>query len=464
MLFRARLLAVLGAIASSVGVVGFVAVVGGMIVWIRFDSLHLPADTIVASIPRTSLIVIGLSTLIPFILLGLLAVILAYLFAADNLVPSRPWRDVRTVWGSQNPPASSGPPSTVLPTVGAAAEQPDQDSSEMALASLVQQAGELAADAASAADFGRVKVVVQRHQQLKALQRELDRITDWIGVLRRMADPRADTLRDQAAVGKVALEQADEQIDEALAIAARRSRSSLITWILTVLVLALIELGIVFLVGAPSYLQDFLLFVLGTLLALITLFIGIRTRGFAIFGVSIFSTILLFGTATTLLRTYHVPKVQPIAVLRAGHDAGLTGFFVAETSERVYLVRVSAKPRGSQFETSFPRLVVVPRSNVVAMEVGPLEDRQEAYGTSYKELRELCGQRVAEVSPKAAPKVSCGKQPGLVTQRSSAGSTKRRHRSAGHKRQTTRKSRSTSASHVDPQLRRTLLREHPPDP
>jgi hypothetical protein len=195
----------------------------------------------------------------------------------------------------------------------------------------------------------------------------------------------------------------------------------MLRWGVSVFILALIELGIVFWVGAPSYFQDVLLLLLGAILAVGTLVVGLRTQGFAVFGVAIFVSILLFGTATSLLRTYHVPKVQATAVLRSGHDAGLTGYFVAETSESVYLVRISGKQQDAHFETSFPRLVVVPRSNVTAMEVGPLERPNRAYGTSYSELRELCGQKIAEApAAKGTPKVVCGQQPGLVKPPSAA--------------------------------------------
>ncbi|HEY2537769.1 MAG TPA: hypothetical protein VGI24_12415, partial [Solirubrobacteraceae bacterium] len=101
------MLAIVGAVVGGVGVVGFVAVVGGMVVWLRFDSLNLPADTAVAAIPRTNLIVIGLSTLIPFLILAFAAVFLAYVFAADKLVPSHPWNSLRSTWsGGTSQPAN----------------------------------------------------------------------------------------------------------------------------------------------------------------------------------------------------------------------------------------------------------------------------------------------------------------------------------------------------------------------
>jgi hypothetical protein len=88
----------------------------------------------------------------------------------------------------------------------------------------------------------------------------------------------------------------------------------------------------------------------------------------------------------------------------------------------------------------FPRLVVVPRANVVAMEVGPFEDQQQAYGTGYSELRELCGQKIAEApAGKGTPKVICGQQPGLVNLESLVHHTKKNRASGKEGHQASRK-------------------------
>jgi hypothetical protein len=180
--FRARLMAVIGVIAGSIGVVGFVAVVGGMVVWVRFESLHLAADTVVASIPRTTLIVIGLSTLIPFIGLGLLAVLLAYLFAADNLVPSQPWRDVRSAWSGEEAPAIPGMTPGSLTVAPTPSEQTGEarGAVESALAGYARRTAELATRAKFAADFGREKAVDKQHEYLEALKTELHDSYRWL--------------------------------------------------------------------------------------------------------------------------------------------------------------------------------------------------------------------------------------------------------------------------------------------
>jgi hypothetical protein len=66
-------------IASAVGFVGFVAVLGAAIEWVRFSSAGLPADQAVRVAARPELVATGAVSLIAFTIVGLLAVMVAYL-------------------------------------------------------------------------------------------------------------------------------------------------------------------------------------------------------------------------------------------------------------------------------------------------------------------------------------------------------------------------------------------------
>lgn len=111
---RARVLAVLGAIATGVGVVGFVTVVGGAVLWIRFNAVAIPADQAVSAIPSGELVAVGLATLLPYIGLALVVLFLAFLFAADNIVPTAPAQDMRERWASDG--AQPGAPAAAIST------------------------------------------------------------------------------------------------------------------------------------------------------------------------------------------------------------------------------------------------------------------------------------------------------------------------------------------------------------
>jgi hypothetical protein len=399
---RARLLALLGAIAGSVGVVGFVAVVGGIVVWLRFDALNLPADAVVASIPRTDLVVIGLATLIPFIVLGGIVVLLAYSFARDNLVPTRPSTNVRPAPGPGGATVSASREGAVW---------------EARLAQLAQETRAALTVAEDAAKVGDKRSVEDQRGRIKTASEAMT--AEFLPLVpEKRPDsehPELFRLWVQVRQTQRMIDGALTQIEAALDQAKERRIRGHLTRILAVVGLAAVELVIALVVGPPSPVQLIGLFLIGVVLSAATVFVGLRSPGFAVFAVAIFVSVLLFGTATTLWRTYHTPKVQPTAILRSGRDQGLTGYFVAQTSDRVYMVRILGERKNSKFQHSFPRFVVVPRGNIVAMEVGPLETPESAYGTSYAALQELCAQKVLEESQQTATKAAlavnhCGQE------------------------------------------------------
>jgi hypothetical protein len=69
----------LPAIGGAIGFVGFVALAGGVILWVRFQAAGLPASQAVGVTPRNELVSVGANYLIGFALVGLLAVLLIYL-------------------------------------------------------------------------------------------------------------------------------------------------------------------------------------------------------------------------------------------------------------------------------------------------------------------------------------------------------------------------------------------------
>jgi hypothetical protein len=68
-------LRVLGAIGTGIGVLGFVILFGGAVLWLRAERAELPANDAVSAIPRSVLITTGTSLLVPALLIALLAVV-----------------------------------------------------------------------------------------------------------------------------------------------------------------------------------------------------------------------------------------------------------------------------------------------------------------------------------------------------------------------------------------------------
>lgn len=79
-------LKVLGAIATGIGVVGAVTVVGAAVFWVRFDAIDLPATQAVSVIPKAELLVQGAQEVILFIAIGLAAALLIALADPKGIV------------------------------------------------------------------------------------------------------------------------------------------------------------------------------------------------------------------------------------------------------------------------------------------------------------------------------------------------------------------------------------------
>lgn len=71
-----RIAPILGAVATGIGVLGFVTFVGGAIDWARFHATGLPQEQALAVVPTQDLVVVGARILVPAMLAGLLACVL----------------------------------------------------------------------------------------------------------------------------------------------------------------------------------------------------------------------------------------------------------------------------------------------------------------------------------------------------------------------------------------------------
>jgi hypothetical protein len=76
---RAIVIRVAGAVATGIGVLGFVALVGGSDYWLRFSSAGLPADETVSDLSNSQLLVVGARELFPFLAIAVVEVVFLYL-------------------------------------------------------------------------------------------------------------------------------------------------------------------------------------------------------------------------------------------------------------------------------------------------------------------------------------------------------------------------------------------------
>lgn len=373
---RSQVVVVLGAVASAIGVIGFVAAVGGIVYWLRFTHLNLPADTMVASIPRDALVATGLSTLLPFIVWGFIAVCLAYILDVGSLVPNAPNRRSSVL----EPTPTKGN--------GSIEDQPTRRLHEIATAAQLE--GARAEDDANA---GVASVIAVHTHRINHLDETLEKEFGWIDTATET--PELPQLRASLKQARGTIESARRKCIWATREAQRRKfRAGFGRWA-AVITLVAVEFVIVVVTGGfrdLSLWQTIAVCAIGVGLAALTYCVGRQSRGFPLFGAAIFVSIVVFGTVVSLWRTYHTPTVQPFAVVRLHGAASLTGYFLAQTSDSIYLARIANGGDGSKFRPYLPRLVVIPRGDVAAVEVGPLQTPRDAYGASYVLLQEICGQ------------------------------------------------------------------------
>jgi outer membrane protein OmpA-like peptidoglycan-associated protein len=98
------------------------------------------------------------------------------------------------------------------------------------------------------------------------------------------------------------------------------------------------------------------------------------------FGLVVFVSVPLFGTLTLMARNVEDPQVQPLAMIRStdGPGESIQGIYVTEANNRVYFANVATEGCTDDVVTGSGRLLWVPREEVVAMSIGPLQDVKKA--------------------------------------------------------------------------------------
>jgi outer membrane protein OmpA-like peptidoglycan-associated protein/Ca2+/Na+ antiporter len=93
------------------------------------------------------------------------------------------------------------------------------------------------------------------------------------------------------------------------------------------------------------------------------------------FGLAVFISVPLFGTITLMAHNIAEPQVQPLALIRISDnsDEAIQGIYVTEGSDRIYFANVATEGCTEKLVPDSGRLLWVPKSEVVAMSVGPLQ-------------------------------------------------------------------------------------------
>lgn len=280
---------VLAAIGTGIGVLGFVAFVGGAIEYARLARAGLPAEQALAVIPTANFVAIGAETIVPAVVAGVFAAAALYLW---QLVSSR---------GA----VLSGPPSTRLH------------------------------DAAQTSDSRFAPTPYKRAVTLVVI---------FLG------------------------------LETAAFLQGFEGRGP---WeIASFFVLALFTSGVIFVVA-------------------------FQTRRFFWVAGTAFLSFAVFLGAVAYARARDALEVRPAAAIRGGH--AITGFFITETSDQMYLARTSNR------EGANPRILILAKDEIGDTAVGPLMDPNDAADRSASLAYELCDLHFKERPKRKHPQRAAGK-------------------------------------------------------
>jgi hypothetical protein len=351
---------ILAAVGGGIGVLSFVAFFGAAILWVRMDGAGLPGNEAVAVVPRSVLLSTGATFLVPSLLAALGFTALLYLVESGTIFAS--------TQSLESLEAASQKRREVIEARRTKATEDAREADEAAerardaKESVPSPVEENVADAKLLAEVGRSKD--------EAITRALE--------LQREA---AKAL-DQAELEMIEFTQDDEKQRKVVANVTNKRWRRHLRWGLFISLFG-VAAGVMFLVFSigidPG--RFFALAILLVSLSIVCLSILKWTDSFLWFALATFIAVGILSGILTYYRTADNPKVEPAALLRT-HGGPVFGFFVAQTSDRIYL---GTKPPGGM-----ARLDAIPREEVIALVVGPLQKPTVAEEEAIAFAHRLC--------------------------------------------------------------------------
>lgn len=368
-------LKVLGAIGAGIGVLGFVTLFGGAILWVRAKEAGLPANEIVAVVPSGVLVTTGASFLVPAVLIALLAVILILgVHMVLSLSTQISVRD-RTAHANLLRYEANQASYLVDPLVQAA------DSSRKAAKASVARAK------------ASQKKKPRKHREL------LEEASELVHLARRDKE-KADEQRTAAANLELSAGAEEAELEKRrLSSPARDKAQHWVEYAIVFLVLTLLPLLVYGSLKDVTGLQKVVLVAVAFAAAGLSLATFLSTgRNLVWLGVVAFMAVGLYTGLATYFRTVQNPKVEPAAAL-LGNRPPAPGVFLAETSSNLYL--------GTFTEGNvLPRVLVIPVVQVTDLSIGPLLDPKAARLEAIELAQRECHRRLEKAGVKksaAAP-------------------------------------------------------------
>jgi ABC-type multidrug transport system fused ATPase/permease subunit len=365
---RDLVLKVLGAVGTGIGILGFVTFFGGAILWVRANEAELPASEAVAVVPKGVLVTTGASFLVPAVLLALLALVL---IAAIHLAFSIPGRFSTRKKSRKARELRNEADKAIR---GAEPE-------EQIAASTREEANKLSALLADARQIPAATVQLpQMQEQAESEHREAQRREEAA----REARSHAEDLN-----AKAQNEEAELKSDRTNSATLDDIRLAF-ECVVAFAVLALLPLFTYGNLTDVGLVHALILIGVAFSAAIVSLAVYLASEKFLWFGVVAFIAVGVYTGCATYFRTIRNPKVEPAAALR-GTRPPLTGLFIADTPNNLYLGTF----RRSNEQ---PRLLVIPRTQVTDLAVGPLLDPHSARTRAIELAKYECQQQIEQAS------------------------------------------------------------------
>jgi hypothetical protein len=335
---------------TAAGFLGFVAVVGGVVVWFRFYTAQIPSVQAIDAMPRSEMLVNGAVPLILFGVVGVVAVAACYAIDNQGKATEGMARSLMVIFGSI-----------------------------VALAVLIAPV-ELDGRGFFI-DVPRIDVPFALEGKAWFLLFVIVSVLVGWGLLNRIET-------QSSARGQSELYHTD--LPGFLALLGVVLLLALFGWRVT----GELWVAVVVLVAATLALLNFRL-ARGT------------ENEFTTFGVIVFFSIPLFGAIATFLVLASDPLVQPAAVVRS-HDEGrqvIEGIYVTETDSHVYLGSVATDGCGSSsLRRGSGSMFRIPRDEVVSMRVGRAQSIKDAMQNAAALTRLLVRNAGVFPRPNTSPK------------------------------------------------------------
>lgn len=374
---RDLVLKILGAIGTGVGILGFVTLFGGAILWIRADQAGLPANDAVSAIPNSVLVTTGASFLVPAVLLASLAV--AFIFVVHlgfglwrRVRKDNRFKEARELRRKADEEAREAEAKIQLALAA------------RTLATSLSDAADLAQKDATASPEMKARLEKDAEEQRQKAEQEEALALEMTGVA---ADKRAKAEN---------LQTASES-----ALSSEQFGAELVVGGLVLLFVPPILNGAISNAGLGEFLA-----LAGVALGTVAVSLAIyaSTEKFIWFGVVAFVTVGIYIGFATYFSTTGNPKVEPAVALRSDHPP-VIGVYVADTASNLYLGTFPGTGQPS-------RLLVIPRAQVTDLAIGPLLDRGAARNRALSLAEDACEQQIlvakTETEP-ASTKPACSK-------------------------------------------------------